>query len=245
MRILRDLTYGEHSCRRLDLYLPDGEQFPLLLFFHGGGIEGGRKEDLEAVGRQLAAAGIGLASAEYRLYPDAKYPEFIEDAAAAVAWTKAHLNEYGGDKLYVGGSSAGGYLSMMLCFDERWLAPYGMTTTDIDGWVHDAGQPTVHFNVLRERGVDSRRLIVDEAAPLYHIGKAERYSPMLFLVSDNDMENRYEQTMLVLSTLRHFRYDMTQVTLKEMHGVHCQYISIPNEDGTVPFAYLVIDWLNA
>lgn len=244
MKLITDVAYGTHPRQKLDWYLPDSTGFPLMVYIHGGGLEGGRKEEMTAAGTQLAEAGIGFVSVEYRLYPDAKYPEFIEDAAQAVAWVKAHRAEYGaGNALYVGGSSAGGYLSMMLCFDPQWLAPYGIDPADITGWIHDAGQPTTHFNVLRERGVDTRRLIVDEAAPLYHIGTAKRLAPMLFIVSDNDMENRLEQTTLVLSTLKHFRYDESRIQLKVMHGGHCHYVVIPKEDGTNAFADIVQEYI--
>jgi len=77
--------------------------------------------------------------------------------------------------------------------------------------------------VLTERGIDSRRIIVDEAAPLFHIGKASGYPPMMFIVSDNDMKNRYEQTQLVLSTLKHFEYNEGKIYYKLMHGSHCHY----------------------
>lgn len=65
----------------------------------------------------------------------------------------------------MGGSSAGGYLSMMLCFDKKYYEAVGVSPSDISGCVHDAGQPTVHFKVLKERGIDSRRIIIDESAP--------------------------------------------------------------------------------
>ena len=112
---------------------------------------------------------------------------------------------------------------MMLCFDNKYLAPYKIPDDVIKGYIHDAGQPTTHFNVLRERGADPRRLIVDEAAPLFHIGKAPGYPPMMFIVSDNDMKNRYEQTQLVLSTLKHFEYDESKIYYQLMHGDHCHY----------------------
>ncbi len=244
MKRITDIAYGAHPRQKLDWYLPESTDFPLMVYIHGGGLENGCKEEMTVAGTQLAAAGIGFVSVEYRLYPDAKYPEFIEDAAKAVAWVHAHRAEYGaGEALYVGGSSAGGYLSMMLCFDPQWLAPYGIDPTDITGWIHDAGQPTTHFNVLRERGVDTRRLVVDEAAPLYHIGCAEQIAPMLFIVSDNDMENRWEQTMLVLSTLKHFRYDPSRIQLKVMHGSHCHYVVIPKEDGGSTFADIVQEYI--
>ena len=172
----------------------------------------------------MASQGIAFVSINYRMYPQAMYPQFICDSAEAVAWVYKNIGEYGNcEGIYIGGSSAGGYLSMMLCFDNKYLAPYKIPEGIIKGYVHDAGQPTTHFNVLRERGIDSRRVVIDEAAPLYHIGKAVSYPPMMFIVSDNDMKNRYEQTQLVLSTLKHFEYSESNIHYKLMHGTHCHY----------------------
>ncbi len=109
--------------------------------------------------------------------------------------------------------------------------------------MHDAGQPTAHFNVLRERGVDSRRVIVDETAPLYHIGTADTLPPMLFIVSDDDMEGRYEQTRLVLATLRHFRYNMARVYYREMHGKHCAYVRKTDKNGDSVLGHLVLEFM--
>ena len=204
MKVIKDINYCEdgNKSHTLNIYLPDKESFPVHIFFHGGGLERGSKEQ-EDLAKTLCKYGIALVSAEYRMYPEASYPEFIKDAAAAVAWTKKHIGEYGNcEKIYVGGSSAGAYMSMMLCFDSRFLAPYGISNEDIDGFIHDAGQPTVHFNVLRERGIDTRRILVDEAAPLYHICAEKNYPPMLFVVSDNDMPNRLQETELVV-LIRH------------------------------------------
>lgn len=124
MRFLQEIAYKKDatSQQMLDLYLPDTNNFPTFVHFHGGGLESGDKKGMHSTGEYLAAHGIAFVTANYRLYPDAVYPEFIRDAAAAVAWTKKHIAEYGGnDRIYVGGNSAGAYLSMMLCFDSRWL----------------------------------------------------------------------------------------------------------------------------
>ena len=118
----------------------------------------------------------------------------------------------------------------MLCFDERYLARVGMKPTDISGYIHDAGQPTAHYNVLKSRGIDPKRVIVDEIAPLYFVGMAERYSPMLFIVSDNDMVGRYEQTKLMVKTLCHFGHGDV-VSLRVMNGKHCEYVYKKNENG--------------
>lgn len=245
MKKISNIPYSDigHVNQMLNLYLPDSEEFSVFIYFHGGGLEAGDK-DYPALAEYLTARNIALVSANYRMYPTAVYPEFIRDAAAAVSWTYKNINNYGKcNKYYVGGSSAGGYISMMLCFNKAFLAPYGINPANIDGFVHDAGQPTAHFNVLRERGIDSRRVIVDETAPMYYIGMEPEYAPMLFIVSDNDMENRYEQTMLMRSTLKHFGYDDAKIVLKVMHGTHCHYCSAKDENGDNVLGTIVYDYI--
>ena len=238
MQVIKDISYGAEC---LDLYLPEQDCFDLFVYFHGGGLTRGSKERNSQVFVQLANSGVAVASAEYRKMPEAAYPDFIEDAAQAVAWIKSHIGEYGNCKrIFVGGSSAGGYLSMMLCFDARWLGKHGLTPMDIDGFLHDAGQPTKHYKVLSAMGLDSRRVIVDETAPLYYVGLAEAYPPMQFIVSDQDMENRLEQTQLMLSTLKHFGH---QASLRLCHGKHVAYVKEVREDGSCPFAEMILEFI--
>ena len=246
MRVYKDIPYAGDSERLIDLYLPDGECSALLLYFHGGGfVEGSR--DLGALphfAEDMTDVGFGVASAEYRMYPNAKYPDFIEDAALAVKFIKNEISEHCTcDKLIVCGTSAGGYLTQMLCFDGRWLGKYGLKTTDIDAFIHDAGQPTAHFNVLKERGIDPRRVIVDESAPLYHVGEAESYPPMQIIVSDNDMASRLEQTELLISTIKHGGYDMKNVTLTKTEGRHVWYVTKTDKNGHNEFANIIIPFI--
>ncbi len=249
MKKIVDIFYTPDNRPRqsLDVYLPEGvESFPTFVYFHGGGIVNGSKSGrtTEVISEYLTSHGIAMVSANYRLYPHAHYPDFIYDAAAAVAWAVKNMPEYGGsDRIFAGGSSAGGYLSMMLCFDKKYLGLHKIAPTALAGFVHDAGQPTAHFNVLRERGIDSRRVIVDESAPLYHIGAEKEYPPMLFIVSDNDMKNRYEQTQLVLSTLRHFEYDEEKIQYRLMNGKHCSYGAARDENGDSVFGKLITEFV--
>ena len=66
---------------------------------------------------------------------------------------------------------------------------------------------------------------------------------MLFIVSDNDMQNRYEQTELMISTLRHFEYDMSKISLRVMHGKHCRYDKEPADDGNTVFSHIAADYI--
>lgn len=247
MKTTKNIDYTLSSCEwnKLDLYLPDGECRALVLYLHGGGLVEGNRDlgVMTHFAEDMTECGIGVASAEYRLYPTAKYPDFIEDAAAAAAYAKLNLLPLAGcDKLFLVGTSAGGYLTQMLCFDEMWLGKHGISTCEIAGFVHDAGQPTVHFNVLAERGIDSRRIIIDESAPLYHVDKAD-YPPMQIIVSDNDMPGRLEQTELLVSALGHFGYDMRKLTYTKTHGTHVWYVNAVDGDGKNELAKLILPFI--
>lgn len=231
MKILKDIPYTvpADAVRTMDVYLPRTPGKNLFLYIHGGGLEAGDKAEGQLLASHLAQQGITAVSINYRMYPAAHYPDFIRDAALAIRYVKEHMAAWGAQRLYVGGSSAGGYISMMLCFDPQYLQEAGLGNGDIAGYFHDAGQPTAHFRVLRERGIDPRRVIVDETCALYHIGTAPDYPPMHFVVSDRDLVNRYEQTLLTLSTLRHFGFQKADLTV--MQGEHCAYITRADENG--------------
>lgn len=231
MKVLENISYSSigHERQVLDLYLPDCDEFPVFVYFHGGGLHKGGKGigGNNTVGINLAEKGIGCVCANYRLYPDAEYPDFIRDAAAAVAWTFKHINEYGKcDKIFVGGTSAGAYATMMLNYDRKWLAPHRINIMDIAGFVHDAGQATTHFNVLRGDGMDRRRIVVDDRAPLYYIGVEPEYPPQLHLVSTNDIKCRHAQLNLLMETMEFFEYDMSKTELRVYEGKHSKYTEI-------------------
>lgn len=246
MKIVTDIYYTGANLpqQSLDLYLPDCEKFPVFIYFHGGGIVSGDKKDRFL--SFLQEKGVAVISANYRLYPDAVYPEFIRDAAAAVAWAYKHMPEYGTVTGYfVGGSSAGGYLTQMLCFDKKYLKMHNIDSDSLSGYVMDAGQPTAHFSVLKERGIDSRRVIIDESAPIYHITAGRNYAPMQIIVAENDMRNRFEQTQLMISTLKHLGCEEEKIDYRFMPGCeHVEYINQFNEDGSSVFADLIYDFIS-
>ena len=229
----------------LDVNIPeDRDEFYCFVYFHGGGLTGGGS--CEPFHAPLVKLGIAVVGIQYRMYPEgAKFPDYIVDSANAVKWTFDNIGKYGKCKgIFLGGSSAGGYISQMLCFDTHFLKDAGVNPAAIAGYFHDAGQPTTHFNILaKERGIDRRRVLIDEAAPIYHIGVEKEYPRMMFVISDNDMSNRLEQTNLVISTLRDFGYDMNKVGYRIMHGSHCAYVKELYEDGSSPMANMVAEFI--
>jgi len=246
MRAFRNVFYidEQHLEQKLDLFMPDDSFDTVFIYFHGGGLVNGNKERKESFINDLINNGVALVSVDYRMYPTAKYPDFIDDAAASVGWVCNNIGKYSDCKnIFVGGSSAGGYLSMMLCFANEFYEKSGVDKRKITGYIHDAGQPTSHFNVLKEKGIDRRRVIVDETAPVYHIEADKNYPDMLFIVSDNDMKNRYEQTILTLSTLEHMGYK-EKCTLKIMNGTHCAYCGKEDEAGNSVFAAIINEYID-
>ena len=238
-------VYGsDPDSQSLDIYAPQGETRAVYVYFHGGGIKRGSREKCSAplMAPYLTERGIALAVPNYRLYPGASYPEFIRDGAAAIAFVYSYAEEkLGTNKIFVGGASAGAYISMMLCFDRRYLEQVGVDPLAVAGYFHDAGQPTVHFSVLESMGEDPRRVIVDERAPLYFVGLEKKYPPMRFTVSDNDMAGRYEQIMLMLNTLSRFGY--TDVDHRVMHGGHCAYCNATDEVGSSLYSKMIFDFI--
>jgi len=84
-------SYEQKRCL-LDVYLPKAgteKRFATLVWFHGGGLTGGSKDadSTKKVALGLAQSGVAVVVPNYRLSPQAKYPAYIEDATAAVAWT--------------------------------------------------------------------------------------------------------------------------------------------------------------
>ena len=81
---------------------------------------------------------------------------YIEDAAAAVAWTFKNIETYGGSprRIYVSGHSAGGYLTSMVGLDKRWLAAHKVDADALAGLIPYSGHTITHFTVRAERGID-------------------------------------------------------------------------------------------
>jgi acetyl esterase/lipase len=194
--------YETERCK-LDLYLPPGgKNFATLVWFHGGALKGGSKDGAAAIARALAADGLAVASVNYRLSPKATYPAYLEDSAAAVAWVRAHIAEHGGDpaKVFISGHSAGGYLTLMLAMDPRWLKPHGLTPDSFAGYIPLSGQTMTHYTVREERGIGKETIVADEAAPVYYCRKDT--PPMLVLAADHDMAARSEENEYLVAVLK-------------------------------------------
>jgi len=139
----RNLAYGTGPAQELDVYRPKTESSlrPVILFLYGGRWSSGSRKQYRFVAEALTKHGYVVVIPEYRLYPETLFPGFIEDAAAALAWTHQHAGDYGGDagKLFVMGHSAGAHIAAMLNYDERFLRAAGGEPKWIRGFIGLSG----------------------------------------------------------------------------------------------------------
>jgi acetyl esterase/lipase len=128
--VASNIAFGSDPRQRLDIYAPAAAgsgKAPVVIFFYGGSWNSGRRQDYVFAARALAAQGFIVVVPDYRLVPQVKFPAFVQDGAAAVAWTVANIARYGGDTARIGvsGHSAGAYIALMLALDGRWLQAAG------------------------------------------------------------------------------------------------------------------------
>jgi acetyl esterase/lipase len=139
------LAYGPHPRQRLDVYRParaaSGRGAPVIVFFYGGGWRSGERQGYRFVCRALARQGYVAVVADYRLYPEAHFPAFVDDTALALRWARDHAGRYGGDpgRLYAMGHSAGAFNAAMAAVAPEYLARVGMKPADLAGVIGLAG----------------------------------------------------------------------------------------------------------
>lgn len=111
-----DIAYGSHPLQKLDVYTFNaaaaGEKRPVLLYVHGGGFTGGSKQGAyypQSATAWAARNGMVGVNIDYRLAPDNPWPAGRDDLAAAIAWVRANIANYGGnpDRIILWGHSAG------------------------------------------------------------------------------------------------------------------------------------------
>ncbi len=207
-------TYAVERCK-LDVYYPtDKKDVPVVVWFHGGGLEGGNKY----IPQELLNSGMTVVTVNYRLLPKATIDECIDDAAAAVAWTFKHAEEYNGSakKIFISGHSAGGYLVDMIGLEKKWLAKYDVNADDVAAILPFSGQCVTHYNVRKLQGIGPLQATIDQYAPLTHIRPDA--APIVVISGDRELElyGRYEEQAYFWRMLKLVGHK--DVTLYEMQG---------------------------
>jgi len=204
-RVERNVAYA--STMTLDVYAPQGATAaPVIVWFHGGALLEGDKQDEAEIAARFADAGFVTVAANYRLSPAVAHPAHVQDAAAAVAWAIDNARTYGGDpaRVFVGGYSAGAYLAALLATDERYLAAHQQSPSVLRGVILVSG----FFWVERPGVAPDRPKTVwggdpsawADASPAHHL--RDGMQPHLVIYADGDDEWRRQQNTEYAETLK-------------------------------------------
>ena len=189
-RLVADgVAYGGNPRQKLDVYAPSGTAgpYPVVVFLYGGGWNSGDRAMYRFVGGALADHGLVTVIPDYRVFPEVRFPSFLEDNAAALRWTRDHIDTYGGapGPFFLMGHSAGAYNAAMLALDPAWLGAVGMDRAGLRATIGLAGPYDflpLHSDELRTIFGPPAQL--RRTQPINFVdGKA---SPMLLVAGDND-----------------------------------------------------------
>ncbi len=158
--LARDVQFSPDMTPRLDVYSPpEGDNYPVLLFVHGGGWDKYDKELFAPVAKQLLPQGMVVVIPNYTLYPDAGYEQMASEVAAALSWTLENIDRYGGDptRVTIAGHSAGGHLAGLVVLDEHFLQAFDHRTDEVCGFVGLSGVYDVNaqFAFEQSKGSDA------------------------------------------------------------------------------------------
>jgi len=177
VEVKKDVVYVEgkpenEAKHKLDLYVPkDRKPAPVFVFIHGGAWRYGDRGLYPPLGQRIAREGILTVIPSYRLAPQNAWPAQAEDAAAAFAWTVRHIAEFGGDtnRIFLGGHSAGGHLSALLTFNERYLRAHQLSPASIRGVIALSGVYNLDIGDAQSAVFGKDRVVRREASPLFQL----------------------------------------------------------------------------
>jgi acetyl esterase/lipase len=183
------IRFGPDVRHGLDVYVPRRRAGPLpvVVFFYGGSWRGGERADYLFAAEALTSRGYVAIVPDYRLFPDVRFPAFVEDGAKAVRWVLDNIAGFGGDpkRVYLMGHSAGAHIAAMLTVDERYLAAEGVPRNAISGMIALAG-PYAFYPSRTANVAPIFAHLADEnaARPIRFVDGDE--APMLLLHGEDD-----------------------------------------------------------
>ncbi|HEY8994903.1 MAG TPA: alpha/beta hydrolase [Lacunisphaera sp.] len=238
--VSRDITFAKvgDTELKLDLYGPDQPEKPsgLIVWVHGGAWRGGSREDVDLKG--LTAFGWAVASVDYRLSTQARFPAQIHDIKAAIRYLRAHATALGlpPNRFVVAGSSAGGHLAALVGVSNGQTELEGtvgenlQASSDIQAIVDLYGasdlttilqQSTPHGLAMRVPALelllggqpDTRPDLARLASPVFHVDAND--PPLLIMHGDRDPQMPINQSHELVGAYEKLG---RPVVFKVMHG---------------------------
>lgn len=191
--VQQDIAYGSHQKQRLDLYAPaNPTNAPVMVYMHGGAWKIGDKRAVHKKADFFNAKGWIFISTNYRLLPDGRHPNNVDDVAKAIAWTHDNIRNGGGnpDAIFIMGHSAGAHLVALVATDERPLKKAGKDLSVIKGVIPLDTQAYDIPALMEERASRVYQDVFSEdpavwrdASPITHVAKGKNIPPFLICYS--------------------------------------------------------------
>ncbi len=266
VRVLKDLSYVDKDgsqAQKLDLYIPSvhtiagddtasfeksnsnfadkrqnlSKGWPIVVWIHGGGWRSGDKKG--GPFRALLDAGFAVASINYRLSPEAKWPAQLDDCRSALSFLRNHASEYDIDCKRMGlwGASAGGHLVLMLALKPEgankavsqsapetvsavcdWFGP-----TDLGGFMRKGETTNSGAEMIQQLfGLEGDALLAacDRASPITYVGvgQLQQVPPMLIMHGKSDRLVSIHQSYSLVDKMK--AAGVKNVKLVELNGGH-------------------------
>ena len=238
-QVSRDVEYARAGEQRLklDLHIPHGKpRSPLIVWVHGGAWRSGSKSDMPL--GKLVEDGYALASVDYRLSPQAKFPAQIHDLKAAIRFLRGHSSAWriSSKKMVIAGDSAGGHLAALVGVSnghselEGELGNDRAESSDVQGIISFYGaanlttilkQSTPHGLSVRVPALElllggqpeDFPALARLASPVFHVDRSD--PPLLLLHGDQDPQMPINQSLELCAAYQRVK---APVQLEVVHG---------------------------
>lgn len=217
--VSKNILYGDKPLQDLDIYYPKplakamqskkatadnaiNDSYPMVVFVHGGSWESGSKDEYAFVGQSLAQAGYVTAVINYRKAPEHVYPDYVQDAAQAIAWSYKNAESLHADpkRLAVIGHSAGAFNAVAAVANEDFLAPYGVKPNYISAVIGIAGPYSYDFRKFSSASAFGANATPDNIMPDRNIKGAQ--PPYLLLTAEKDKVVHISNTLKMTQALK-------------------------------------------
>jgi acetyl esterase/lipase len=203
--VISGIPYGADARHSLDVYVPretpeatSAEPKKVVVYFYGGSWQRGRRDYYRFIGEALSSRGYITVIPDYRLYPDVRFPAFVEDGANVVQWVRESIAAYGGnpDALFLMGHSAGAHIAALLASDDQYLAGAGVPRYAVRGMIGLAGP----YSLDPSRYRSTRRIFAGSASlptqPIVHVDGAEPAMLLLHGQEDRIVDPAHSRAMV-------------------------------------------------
>jgi acetyl esterase/lipase len=239
IRVVRDIEYARAGTQalQLDLHLPSGKpNAPLVVWVHGGAWRSGSRKEMPL--GELVADGYAVASVDYRLSTQARFPAQIHDIKAAIRFLRGHGDDWNLStrKILVAGDSAGGHLAALVGVSnglgelEEDVGNDRSQSSDVQGIIsfYGGSDLTTILQQSTPKGLSMRVPALDLllggqpedvsalarlASPVFHVDKAD--PPLLLVHGDQDPQMPVNQALELLGA---YQKAEASVHLEIVHG---------------------------